>query len=102
MSTSERLDQVRLHLLSLPETGDEIQRESIVIRDEHYVGRRFEMANHRGIWFIETDELKVYAHGEGHLVTLDAAALNADPAESEPHVLPMFGHSEDQPIRKVA
>lgn len=114
MSTSARLDQVRLHLLSLSETGDEILSESIVIRDEHYVGRRFEMADHRAIWFIESDELKVYVRGDGHLITLDSSALDSSAldaavADSQPDVLPMFtrddrdaNEDENDAVRRAA
>jgi hypothetical protein len=37
-----------------------ILRESILIRDEFFVGRRFFANAHHAVWFIEEDQLKIY------------------------------------------
>ncbi len=36
--------------------------ESILIRDGFYCGRRFHLAEHRAVWFLEEDVLKIYSH----------------------------------------
>ncbi len=35
-------------------------RETILIRDGHYCGRRFHAAKSEAIWFIEEDQVKFY------------------------------------------
>ncbi len=37
-----------------------IVSESILIRDEFYCGRRFDLGTHRAVWFFEQDELKIF------------------------------------------
>lgn len=63
------------------ETVDcKIAVESILIRDEHYCGRRFSTSTHRAVWFIEEDQVKIYTADQQHLCCvmntneIDAAA----------------------------
>jgi hypothetical protein len=82
MTNSQRLAKVRSRLLrwisdhsdaaaSSPTTDPEsepvILRETILIRNDFYCGRRFFTPNHHAIWFIEEDELKIY-HRSGNLM----------------------------------
>lgn len=54
-------------------------RESILIRDGNYCGRRFEAGAAEAIWFVEENELKFYR--------LDGSALRVlTPATREPTV----------------
>ncbi len=49
-------DDSASHICSEPT----ILRESILIRDDFFCGRRFYTANYYAVWFIEQDELKIY------------------------------------------
>jgi hypothetical protein len=56
-------------------------RETILIRDGSYCGRRFENDHATAIWFVEEDQLKVY-HADGSVarvlpVTAAAVQLRA-------------------------
>lgn len=71
MTNSQRLQIVRQRIaewlttegFSVPE---EI-RESILIRDGFYCGRRFEMDDCSAVWFTEDDQVKIY-DGESNLL----------------------------------
>ena len=78
MTNSQRLTQVRKLFLNWmvdsqgsesKEASDqpEIRRESVLIRDEFYCGRRFHADLYDAIWFIEEDVLKIY-RSDGSLV----------------------------------
>ncbi len=71
MTNSQRLATVRARLIQwLADRANRLNhpsaptspivRESILIRDEFYCGRRFHTADHQAVWFIEEDELKIY------------------------------------------
>ena len=47
----------------LPELGMDSADfcETILIRDGHYAGRRFEFAGGRAIWFVNEDQVKFYS-----------------------------------------
>lgn len=111
MTPAQRLDRVRQHLLAMPQTGDAITGESIVIGQEMYLGRRFEMAEHRAIWFAEEDCVKVYRRGGGHVLTMtpedldQVAAVQSDAngVEQEVVSLPMFSSPEsEETVRRAA
>lgn len=83
MTNSQRLAKVRACLLQWisehpaeqapessemePESTPSIVRESILMRNEFFCGRRFFTPEHYAIWFIEEDELKIY-HQSGSLL----------------------------------
>lgn len=84
MTNSQRLATVRARFLSW--LADQVQdqgkaadglprivRETILIRDEFYCGRRLLAPDHQAVWFIEEDELKIY-HNSGEL----ACVLSGD------------------------
>lgn len=122
MTNSHRLANVRACLLRwLADQKDEsdqqavaeqdilefkspIQRESILIRDEFFVGRRFHTEHHDAVWFIEEDELKVY-HSDGQLACVFGSAeisAGAVPEQSEePSVIRLPEPGEDG-IRRAA
>jgi hypothetical protein len=47
--------------------GDEELRETILIRDGNYCGRRFESARGVAVWFVEESQIKLYS-ADGSLV----------------------------------
>jgi uncharacterized phosphosugar-binding protein len=54
-------------------------RETILIRDGAYCGRRFESPQGSAIWFVEEDQLKFY-HSDGSVARiLELAAESAVP-----------------------
>ncbi len=72
MTNSQRLATVRARLLrwlsdenptqhSSSPTTNPIVSESILVRDGFYCGRRFNLSDHRAVWFLEEDELKIYS-----------------------------------------
>ena len=119
MSNPQRLATVRVHfrqwLMEHCEVfakseadGQPLQiTESMVIRDEHYCGRCFNTPTHRGLWFIEEDELKivndrgVVAVFQGDEITAvdaqrDVISLEANrPAEKEAGSS-VSGHSDPE------
>jgi hypothetical protein len=128
MTNSQRMATVRTCFLrwlashpqnSAPQQSDAacdesetpILRESILIRDEFYCGRRFHGHTHNAVWFIEEDELKVYRNsGELECVLsseqIDAgsAPLPQDAGSPDVIKLPMPAsdvHSEGE-IRRAA
>ncbi len=109
MTNSQRLAKVRQRLIGWLATNgeadtradgpsdqdtaaaDPIERESILIRDEFFCGRRFYTASHQAVWFIEEDELKIYQN-DGELVcTLQGSQIDdlstADQPDSGPDIL---------------
>lgn len=86
MTNSQRLAKVRACLLrwisehppqqapespasseTEPESVPSIVRESILIRNEFFCGRRFFTSEHSAVWFVEEDELKIF-HQDGSLL----------------------------------
>lgn len=64
MTNSQRLSVVRRLLESWwrerqPDAAEEI-RESILIRDGYYCGRRFIYGALSAVWFAEEDQIKLY------------------------------------------
>ena len=112
MTNSQRLAAVRERLTqwlceqrdpSEDEAEFSILRESILIRNEFYCGRRFHTANHDAVWFIEEDELKIY-HSNGQLACVfkgDEIDVGADDGGSA-DVIPMPTPPSEAPIRKAA
>jgi hypothetical protein len=94
MTNSQRLATVRnrlLRWLAEQQEGDAdtqgdgrnpVLRESILIRDEFYCGRRFHAATHHAVWFVEEDELKIYRNGGELACVLSGDQLDT-PRESE-------------------
>lgn len=83
MTNSQRLATVRNRLLSWIAASDDegtrenIVRETMLIRNEFFVGRRFYTDTHRGVWFIEEDELKIYGSDNQLLCVLTSAEIDA-------------------------
>ncbi len=112
MTNSQRLATVRACLLGWladQQNGSEDQgdvknpilRETMLIRDEFYCGRRFHAASHHAVWFIEEDELKIY-HQSGELVcVLSGDQIQVPKREhddSRPHVIKLptpVDHSDE-------
>ena len=97
MTNSQRLATVRACLIrwlagQQGQAASEaaIVRETILIRDEFYCGRRFHTANFKAVWFIEEDELKVY-HNDGRLACSFSAQQITQQAHQdvEPDVIPL-------------
>lgn len=96
MTNSKRLATVRACLLSWisrsaprPAIGapvtENVVEESILIRNEFYVGRRFRTESYQGVWFIEEDELKIYDRDNRVCAVLSAADIDATvPMLTEP------------------
>lgn len=106
MTNSQRLDRIRQHLAAIirddlknsasdePRLDEDaigretdILRESILIRDEFFCGRRFQTANYNAVWFIEQNELKVFK-SKSLLTVLSANQIDA---------LPKLGGIDDTP-----
>jgi hypothetical protein len=104
MTNSQRLAKVReslinwlenqepSHAIEAPTVGHDsppdssapaIERESILVRDEFFCGRRFYTADHHAVWFIEEDQLKIY-HNSGELLcSLVGEEIDHQASESE-------------------
>lgn len=54
-------------------------RESILIRDGSYCGRRFEAEGAHAVWFLEEDQLKFYRADGGALCVLTPAVEDVRP-----------------------
>lgn len=123
MTNSQRLATVRNRLIRwIAETanssstgsgvGEKIVRETMLIRDEFYVGRRFYADSHSAVWFIEEDELKIFGPENQLLCVLssdqiDESALETASDESVPNVIkmpqPIQNHDDrDDEIRRAA
>lgn len=99
MTNFQRLATVRTRFLNwlqdaeqgseeLGQDGALIHRESMLIRDEFFCGRKFHAKNYTAVWFIEEDVLKVHrADGSLELVLrgpeIDVIEQNEHAAESE-------------------
>jgi hypothetical protein len=57
-------------------------RENILIRDEMYCGRRFRSGDYQAIWFIEEDEIKIYAQGGAVLRVMSASRALSESSPS--------------------
>jgi hypothetical protein len=87
MTNSQRLAQVRKHLLSWLDRqplddsaaadATPIERESVLIVDGFYCGRRFHAGNYRATWFIEEDELKIHDQDGKLLCVFGSAELDS-------------------------
>jgi hypothetical protein len=113
MTNSRRLAEVRARLLrwiadQAPSANSEtradakatdeglspdspVMRESILIRDGFYCGRRFHTDQHRAVWFIEEDELKIFDHQDRLLCVISGPAIDVreQSQESSPSILAM-------------
>lgn len=120
MTHSQRLAQVRecfcqVAAADLDQSRQTvaIERESILIRDEFLCGRRIDCGTHRGVWFIEQDELKVH-RASGELVAVYRGTEidgQLESAESDQHILKMPGvgaqttsqsENENDSVRRAA
>lgn len=65
MQHAEILAAVRIHVQqAFTELGADLHdgiTETILIRHEHYCGRRFLASGLQAIWFVEEEEIKLYA-----------------------------------------
>ena len=57
-----------------------ILRESVLIRNEFYCGRRFHTSEHQAVWFIEEDELKIYRNSGELVCVLSSTEINSHAA----------------------
>ncbi|MCG8652422.1 MAG: hypothetical protein MI861_21455 [Pirellulales bacterium] len=64
-----------------PSLANPIRNESILIRDGFYCGRRFDLGAYRAVWFLEEDQLKIYARGGDLVCVLLGADIETTPAE---------------------
>lgn len=68
-----------------------ILRETILIRDEFFVGRRFFANSHYAVWFIEEDQLKIHQSDTGEIacvftgeeIALTSAEINQQASDQE-------------------
>ena len=88
MTNSQRLAKVRTRFLNWmldvhhdQSTADSnrplIRRESMLIRDEFFCGRRFHSDQYDAIWFIEEDVLKIFRTDGTLAQTLRGAEIDA-------------------------
>jgi hypothetical protein len=75
----------RLHAFGVTET--ESLRETILISQGLYCGRKFECAGFHAVWFVEEDELKLFGASGQLLLATSAVALLEQPA---PEALPQI------------
>ncbi len=90
-----------------PQDRQHIVSESILIRDGFYCGRRFDLGNHRAVWFLEEDELKVYDDAGKLVCVLSGEEIDAVDAPEVLPIRPDEVESSDQPqsddeIRRAA
>lgn len=100
MSNSQRLAAVRRTIdrwfeSRHPDADLEI-RDSVLIRDGYYAGRKFQFGDYTAAWFIEEDELKIQ-DAEGKVLQRligaeidQASELETSAEEADPAVLKMF------------
>jgi len=91
MTNSQRLASVRrcleLWLDSQQCDTDAEIRDSVLIRDGFYVGRRFQLGNFSAVWFMEQDEVKVRDASGSVVARFDAQAIDQasqSPIKSDP------------------
>ena len=51
---------IQAHFEGLEDVSVENCRETILIREGHYCGRRFDFGPWQAVWFVEEGEIKVY------------------------------------------
>jgi hypothetical protein len=74
-SATERVRQLVSHALSrLGPTEPQELRETILIRDGYYCGRRFEADAGAAVWFVEENQVKVYRADGTVAQVLDAGS----------------------------
>ena len=110
MTNSQRLALVRTALTRwLSRNEDEgieatIERESILIRDGFFCGRRFQLGKFRAVWFIEEDQVKIYgADGSlvevlesDHINGVAASEASVEPAdETSPSIIKLSHQSTE-------
>lgn len=87
MTNSQRLATVRTRFLNwLQDAGEHpeeqgtegslICRESMLIRDEFFCGRKFHARHHTAVWFIEEDVLKIYRADDSLELVLRGAEID--------------------------
>ncbi len=80
MTNSQRLAAVRRCLDRWIEEqqsdGDIEIRDSILIRDGFFVGRRFQLGRYHAVWFMEEDEVKVHDQSGSLVARLDSFDIN--------------------------
>ncbi len=124
MTNSQRLASVRRAIDRWFETrhpdADLEIRDSVLIRDSFYAGRKFQFGDYTAAWFIEEDELKIQAADGKVLLRLIGAEIDqasetttAAHEADDPAVLKMFpardkmpsseqSHSAASPKRRAA
>ena len=110
MANSKRLSTVRAaiegYLASqADQAGCEIVTESILIRDEHYCGRRFTTSTHQAVWFIEEDQVKIYAADRSLCCVMSADEIDsaAEQAEnSPPQIISIHSKQNDSDGRDLS
>ena len=55
---------------SLRSAPQELTRETLLIREGHYCGHRYESDELSAVWFLEEDEIKVFGENGGLLLVL--------------------------------
>ena len=73
MRHSELLQQIRNRVSqALAAMGVETtdMNETILIRDGHYCGRRFQVEHGHAVWFLEENQIKVYL-SDGQVIVLE-------------------------------
>ncbi len=95
MTNFQRLATVRTRFLSwlqdaeqtpegLGPEGSLICRESMLIRDEFFCGRKFHAQHYTAVWFIEEDVLKIYRADDSLELVLRGAEIDGcETVESE-------------------
>jgi len=81
VTNSQRLAVVRRCLdrwVYVQTNGEELEmKESVLIRANHYVGRRFHVGTYQAVWFMEEDQLKIQDAEGTLLARLDSAAIDS-------------------------
>ncbi|RMF39556.1 MAG: hypothetical protein D6753_13580 [Planctomycetota bacterium] len=75
-------EAVRSQLRDLGAENVEAMRETMLIRNGMYCGRRFQCGTYQAIWFIEEDELKLFGPCGDVLRTLSASEAVAERSSS--------------------
>lgn len=98
MTNSQRLATVRARFLAWlahESTADAdgrpanaaIVRETILIRQEFYCGRRFHTTTHYAVWFIEEDELKIFRKDGQLACVLSSDQINQMVSDDQPQLI---------------
>ena len=107
MTNSQRLQTIRNRLLTwiAASTDDhrieKVIRETVLIRDDFFVGRRFYTEAHSAVWFIEEDKLKIFDTDNQLLCVLstpeiDAAEIGSAEMDHQPSVIKMPALRDDR------